>query len=87
MSQARIPESWDRNAPHFLSKEPEELQTFLDDMAHLMDLAKTPEKEKSAKLVKYADTRAKREWKGLPSFETGCHKEFLKDVVLRLWHG
>jgi hypothetical protein len=66
----KIPKAWDRNAPHFDSSKPEELQQFLDHMDFLMDKAQTPPEEgKKDKLASYADYTSKREWMSLPSYQ------------------
>ncbi|KAJ6474172.1 hypothetical protein C8R45DRAFT_935577 [Mycena sanguinolenta] len=77
----KIPEEWDRNAPHFDSNKPEELQQFLDHMESLMEKAKTPRDEKKGKLVRYADYTSKREWMSLPSFQDGSYEDFIKEIL------
>lgn len=77
----KIPEAWDRNAPHFDSSKPEELQQFLDHMDSLMDKAATPEEGKKDKLVSYADYNSKREWMSLPSYQKGSYEDFVKDII------
>jgi hypothetical protein len=77
----KIPEEWDRNAPHFDSTKPEDLQQFLDHMESLMEKAKTPQDEKKGKLVRYADYTSKREWMSLPSYRSGSYDDFIKEII------
>lgn len=77
----RVPESYDKNAPKFDSNDPEDLLEFLENMDTIFEKAKIAVADRNEKIVKYLTPETKREWKGLPSYATGTHDEFLKEVI------
>lgn len=80
-TDTKIPEPYDRNAPKFDPDSPEELMEFLEHMGTIMEKGKIPAADRNKKIVSYVKMSARKEWKGLPSFENGTHTEFLKEVV------